>query len=230
MVAVDRLGHFYAQDSLGGLYKYSSTGEQLFYYQNRTLGNDFQLDVRDPFSILLYYPDYTTLIYLDRTLNELAQYNLASQGFLGVSHVATAQDNQVWLYDPQDFSLKKIDRYGRVLQKSQDLSLQIGSNLDIEKILVFNTQVLLRIPTGLLRFNLFGQFQKEIILPSGQLLQIKERSAWLRVGNMIEEYFFFPGNRQSIFKINPKAENVFLQNQYLYVSRQGQIWVYRWEE
>ena len=229
-MAIDQLGHYYTQDSLGGLYKYSPQGKQLFYYQNRTLGNGFQIDVRDPFSILLYYQEYTALIYLDRTLNELAQYNLASQGFLGVSQVATAQDNQVWIYDPQDFSLKKIDPYGRVLKKSQDLSLQIGSGLQIEDILVSNAQVYLRTPTGLLRFNLFGQFQKEIILPSGQVLQVKERSVLLKTEQSIQEYVFFPGNQQTLFNTDRLMAQLFLRNQRVYASSLGKVWIYSLKE
>lgn len=163
LLAIDQLQQVYTKDSLQTLRKYDSNGQLLFEYQNQNLGDLSTCDANDPFGILLFYPDFNTLILLDRTLNPLSEIQLDVLSIYGAKVVATSIDKQIWLYDQQDFTLKKISRQGRILQESADLSRWIDNNFQAKRLVVQANAIFLHSKHNqLLKFSPFGQFEKEI--------------------------------------------------------------------
>ncbi len=57
---------------------------------------------------------------LSRQLTFLSSLNLRNLGLFGVSTIATSYDGNIWLFDEQDFKLKKVDDAGTLLQESVD--------------------------------------------------------------------------------------------------------------
>lgn len=103
------------------LKKLNAKGDSLSVYNNvKKYGPLSQIDVSNPLKILLYYKNFSTAVLLSRQLTFLSSLNLRNLGLFGVSTIATSYDNNIWLFDEQDFKLKKVNESGTILQESVD--------------------------------------------------------------------------------------------------------------
>jgi len=106
-IALDQLGQLYVVHPNNNIIQYKADGSEGFRYNNNTLGKLGAIDPTNPFSILLFYPDFQTIILLDRTLNEKTQIDLSASGLLNIELVGLSNDNFIWIYDAADVQLKK---------------------------------------------------------------------------------------------------------------------------
>jgi len=229
-ITSDKLQQFYTIDSTNLLIKYDLNGNELFRYSNNTLGELVTVDARDPFNLLLFYPDYQLAIILDRTLNPKAEYNFLEAGFYEVSAVATADDNNIWLYDATSFQLKKLGPQGRLIVESSDLSLLLGDAPAVSQIISRQNGVFLMIPDkGVLVFNAFGQYQKTIVLKALEQFQCLGENLVCRAGT--EMFVIFPEsgiiNKLSL----PEGflfgnEDVQIQKDRLFIRKKDKIEIY----
>ena len=141
-------------------------GTPLYTFNENTLGPITHIDARNPFRILVYYDDYATVVFLDRTLSELQRYDLSGLGLPQIQALGMASDNYLWIFDNDQYTLKKIDQSDEVLVESLELNLLFEEALDPIRVLEANNAVYLHDPQqGLLVFDLFGGYVKTIPLP-----------------------------------------------------------------
>lgn len=122
LVKVDMLDDIYLITTGGQLKKLNRNGDLIAVFNEvRKYGNPSYLDVSNPLKLLLYYQNYSTVVILDRLLTQRNAINFRRQNIFSVKAIATSYDNQIWIFDEQDFKLKKIDDEGHVLLESADL-------------------------------------------------------------------------------------------------------------
>ena len=168
----DKLKQIYFVSPRQVLYKCNEQGKVLFEFSNRYLGTLSKIDVSDPFDILLYYPDYQTLLFLDRTLNVTADIRLKAEQFPLPALVALSRDRQVWIYDAGLNTINRMDRQGNIKSSSQDLSLLLGRRFSPNQLVCNERGVYLVDPEqGVLSFDLFAQFQAFLPLVGIEQLQ-----------------------------------------------------------
>jgi len=73
--ATDKLNQLYLITEQNEIIKYDSKGKEVFRYNNNFLENLSHVDATDPFNLLLYYPDYLSVITLDRTMNKTGEFD-----------------------------------------------------------------------------------------------------------------------------------------------------------
>ncbi|MEM1319106.1 MAG: hypothetical protein AAGG75_02555 [Bacteroidota bacterium] len=162
-LTTDKLQQAYIVDDNNDVIKLSPQGQELFRYSNKTLGPLGYVDATDPFNVLLYYPEQLTVLTLDRTMNLTGEYRLWDLGLVGSGAVGLSNDNQIWLYDTNDFKLKKVDRKGNTLLESDDLSMTLNQFINPTFILERNNWVYLNEPElGVLVFDNFGNYARTI--------------------------------------------------------------------
>lgn len=172
VLSTDKLKQIYYVSPRQVLYKCNEQGQVLFEFSNRYLGTLSKVDASDPFDILLYYPDYQTILFLDRTLNMTADIRLKAEQFPLPALVALGRDRQVWIYDAALNTLNRIDRQGNIKSSSQDLSLLLGRRFTPNQLMCNERGVYLIDPEqGVLVFDLFAQFQS--FLPLGGIEQVQ---------------------------------------------------------
>jgi hypothetical protein len=165
LLSIDPLQQVYTRDSLQTLRKYSPRGALLFTYYNRSLGPLQSCDASDPFAPVLFYPDFNYLVLLDRSLNPLDEVALEAMDIWGAQAVANSRDQQIWVYDQQDFTLKKISRQGLLSEKSRNLSRWVSNDWEAERIVVQRDALFLVSPRqDLLHFSPFGQYLRTLQL------------------------------------------------------------------
>lgn len=172
VLSTDKLKQIYYVSPRQVLYKCNEEGKVFFEFSNRYLGTLSKVDVSDPFDILLYYPDYQTILFLDRTLNMTADIRLKAEQFPLPALVAVGRDRQVWIYDAALNTLNRMDRQGNIKSSSQDLSLLLGRRFVPNQLVCNERGVYLIDPEqGVLSFDLFTQFQS--FLPLAGIEQVQ---------------------------------------------------------
>lgn len=160
----DNLGNIYLVTTQNAVEKYAADGRLLTRYTNNRLGAAAWLDVTNPLKVLVWYADFRTAVFLDRSLTVLGEINLISAGYPEVRTVASAADGDIWLYDEVAFQLKKITPEGALRFESQALNQLQAERITVAAIRDDGTQVLAADSTvGVFCFDVFGQFQR--VLP-----------------------------------------------------------------
>ncbi len=226
----DNLGNIYTFTLDNQVVKYSPEGVEQFRYPNRTLGDASLLDATNPFHLLLFFPEYQTVLTLDRTLSVTGQFNLFQLGFQGAKAVGTSSDGMLWVYDETSFLLKKIDAGGTVIAKSGDLSLAIGQALHPVFLVEREQTVFLNDPeVGVLVFDAFGQYRKTIpLLGLNQFQVLDDQLVYFREGQLWS--FHLAALLERSFSLTTdltQASKVQVANGVFYVLENGNLAGYR---
>ena len=127
MFAADHLGNLYLVDRKDQVKKISANGDSLAVYNDvRRLGPLHSLDVSNPLQPMLYYSDGVRLVVLDRFLNPVTRIDLQASAILQLRAWTRSYDNQIWLFDPLAYALKKVDLAGKVQWATPDFRLFLG--------------------------------------------------------------------------------------------------------
>ena len=115
---LDELGYLYVISSRNELMRYDPNLVMQFAYSNERLGRLTSVDANNPLKLLLFYENYQTIILLDNLLGEIGRYELFDLGYNDINAVGISNDNNIWIYDPIVYKLKKIDKSGGLLTES----------------------------------------------------------------------------------------------------------------
>lgn len=228
----DKLQQSYLVSPSNEVIKYDAQGKEVFRYNNNYLGQLKLIDATNPFNLLLYYPDYQTVITLDRTLSETGEINLFDLNIINVQAIGSSNDNNVWIYDDAAFKLKKIDQNGKVLLESDDLSLLLNQAPRPIQVKARENWVYLNDPElGILVFDNFGQYHK--------LLPFKDVAYFQIIGSQLiyaQREAFYNFNLQSLLTTNillpTQAQNsqlISFQKDHLYILKDSVIKVYQFK-
>jgi hypothetical protein len=172
---VDKMKNLYLIEDDHSILKYSPDGELLHQFNENSLGEISFIDISNPFRILIYYNDYATVVFLDRTLSETRRHDLSDLDIPQVPAMGTASDNNIWLFDNNTYTLKKIDTQNQVIVESPDLNLLLTEDVIPNSLAEFNVRVYLNSPNiGILVFDIFGNYIKTIDLPELDYFQLYE--------------------------------------------------------
>ena len=225
-VTTDKLGQVYIVNTDDELIKYNAQGQQQFLFFDRTLGEITFIDATNPFQVLVFFEDFQTIVWLDRTLNPISKMNLSQFGFFQVNTICMTSDNQVWLYDNTTFQIKKINTQGEVTLETQELNNlteQLHPNFILEK----NSRIYLNNPkTGILVFDNFGQYIETIPIKDLTTFQIMDNYLWYSKSTKLYKYHFQTLQTQAVtlpFQI-ATSETVFKQkNTWFWVKQKAVV-------
>ncbi len=171
----DKLGNIYLLTEGGVAIKCGPEGREQFRYFNKTLGEAAYLDATNPFHLLLFFPEYATVLTLDRTMNLTGQFNLMQFGLFQINAVGMASDGRLWLFDEVNFRLKKLESNGETITEGADMSLVLGKTIQPNFLVERDQTVYLNDPAlGILVFDIFGQYQKTLPIPGLASFQVFE--------------------------------------------------------
>ncbi|MEM1219877.1 MAG: hypothetical protein AAGH79_13245 [Bacteroidota bacterium] len=230
ILEMDRLGQLYLVNDKQEVLKYSRNGQLLARYSNFQLGAVGTLDASNPFAILVYYPNFQKAIILNRNLTEVSLFDLQEFGFWEVPTVALASDNNIWLVDPLDNILIKVDAQGNRIVQSANILQQTGLSPGILRIREAEQSVWLSTDQHFLwQYDVFGQWvQKLPFTCSSPAVQIlRDRFFFLEEG---EPYVFRSGALEANPLTGVQQEGVFstflVRETEAIILAEGEVWVY----
>ncbi len=116
---VDNLDNVYLISNGTQLKKIKANGDSVAVFNDvKRYGNPSFIDVNNPLKVLLYYKNYSTIVTLDRFLAIRNTINLRTQQMFLVNSISLSYDNNIWLFDEEDYKLKKIDEQGKLMQET----------------------------------------------------------------------------------------------------------------
>ena len=190
LIAIDNFSNFYTADD-NRVFKFSPDGTYLYPYEEFKYGKIGLLDVSNPMKVLVFCPDFMTVIVLDKFLSPLTTYNFFDLGYQNISAVASSNDGLLWFYDNTDFKLKKIDETSTVIKQSQPLNSVLNAvpnpNFMIEK----DNVVYLNDPEiGILVFDIFGNYNKTVPIKGLKKFQVFQ-----------DQIIYFENNKLNAFNL-----------------------------
>ena len=160
---VGNLGELFTIDINNQLKKYDEKGDSAGVYNQVTRhGRLSYVEAQNPWKVILYYQNFSTIVLLDKYLKEIGSINLRNKNIFRVKAVTTTYDNNIWLYDEQDNKLKKIDDSGNLLSETTDLRQLLDVVPTPQKIFDQDGFVYLYDPAnGLYQFDYYGSFKQK---------------------------------------------------------------------
>jgi hypothetical protein len=187
-ISVDNFGNFYTVSN-NKVLKFGSDGKYLYPYEEFRYGKIGMLDVTNPMKLLVYYPDFSTVVALDRFLSPLTTYNFFNLGYQNITAIGSSIDGRLWFYDNVDFKLKKIDESGTIFRESQPLNVILEKAPNPDFIIERDNQVYVNDPElGILVFDFFGSYNKTIPLKGLHRFQIVQQQVVYQDNYQLKSY------------------------------------------
>lgn len=160
-VDADVLGYFYVSEG-SELKKFQSDGKVIAEYQNKLLGDIYQIDCYKGLKVLVFHGTANNVVILNNQLAPIGQsIDLSDGGFFDVAAVCLGTDDHLWIADEQSGQLKLVDQTLNVIQTGVVFRQYTAA----EKIVQFANRgsLLLMVTSGneLLVFDQFGSFVRK---------------------------------------------------------------------
>lgn len=187
---VDNLDNIYLLTTGNQLKKLNSNGDSSGVFNDvKRYGNPSQIDVTNPLKILLYYKNYSTVVVLDRFLNMRNTINLRKKNIFTVNAISTSYDNNIWLFDEQNFKLKKIDDEGTVIQETVDWRNLFDSVPSPNKIIDRDNFIYVYDTTkGFFIFDYYNSFKNKLLFFGWNNIEVNAKMIYGFKNNMLYTY------------------------------------------
>ena len=186
-ITSDYMGNIYLVDRTE-LKKYSAEGVLISSFSDRIAGSISSVDASNPLRVQVFYQDFGQIIYLDDVLSVIgSKISLVDQGLDQATLSCLSWDDGIWLYDPQDFELKRLGSDLRLSHQSGNINQLLGIEVDPIYIVEKNNYVYLNDPaTGILVFDQFGTYYKTLPVRNIEHFQVgSEQVSYLEDGRLM---------------------------------------------
>jgi len=120
LLAQDNLGNLYLSEK-GTLFKYNAQGKMQYRNNIKLFGSLNTLDVQNPLEVFLFFKETGVLVAFDNTLSKVWEFDLNRNNFSQTLAACNSMQDGFWIFDGNDFLLKRIDQNGNVLFQSENL-------------------------------------------------------------------------------------------------------------
>jgi len=228
---VDALGNMYLITPTDQLKKIKPDGTLTAVYNDvKRYGKISTIDVRNPLKILVYYKNYSAIVVLDKLLTFRNQIELKPLQFFEVNAIANTYDNNIWIYDEQNFRIKKIDDKGVLLLEYPDLRNEFNIAPAAEKIIDENNQLyLIDQEQGVFIFDYYGAYNRLIPLKDIRHIDV-EKNCLIGFSDTIMEVTQLKNvdsKKYILPNLSEKIKSLKFVNNKLYILTQTSLNIYR---
>jgi hypothetical protein len=228
---VDNLGNLFVLTPENQLKKYSASGDSLGVFNDvRRYGKIAYIDVTNPLKILLFYQEFSTIVMLDRFLNNINSVDLRQIGFYQVTCIGLAYDNNIWVYDALAGKLNKIGSDGTLVNQTSDIRQFTDSVPDPVLLTDQGGLVYLFDPQkGAFVFDHYGGFQKLIPLKNWRHFSVINNTMLGWNGHEFLKYEdkMFAEEKKQIPAYYLPALKILVMPDFLYVLKADGIHVFK---
>lgn len=225
----DSTGFFYIADNQHVIRKIDSTGKEWFRYSDITNGSIQSIDASNPFKTLIFYRQQQVIQILDNNFGLVNTIQLRRNNMLNVMAVARASDNNIWLYDALDMSIKKINDFGKPVSVGADVFQLTGHIPQVSFMKEENHKLFVCDTTlGVLVFDEYLNYERTIPMPSVNRLQVVNQSLLHVKGNTLIQYDLLSRiEKRDSMLLNQPVQSAFLVKRFLIAQEENQVSLYR---
>lgn len=184
---IDPLGNIFVVNKNNQVKKYNVQFDSIAQFNDiKRYGNISLIDASNPLKILLYFNHYNTILITDRFLNVRNTIDCRKQNILKATVIATSFDNNVWIFDELDATLKKINDEGKIIFKTADCRLLFEDFCNPQKIIDANGSIYLYCDkNGWIVLDYYGTLQHQYKLINWEDVQVINKILIGRVANKL---------------------------------------------
>jgi hypothetical protein len=228
---VDAIGNIYLITPTDQLKKIKPDGTLTAVYNDvKRYGKISTIDVRNPMKVLVYYKNYSAIVVLDKLLTFRNQIELKPLQFFEVNAIANTYDNNIWIYDEQNFRIKKIDDKGVLLLEYPDLRNEFNIAPAAEKIIDEDNQLyLIDQEQGVFIFDYYGAYNRLIPLKDLRHIDV-EKNCLIGFSDTIMEVTQLKNvdsKKYILPNLSEKIKSLKFVNNKLYILTQTSLNIYR---
>ncbi|MFM2206227.1 MAG: hypothetical protein RL213_202 [Bacteroidota bacterium] len=161
-MTIDAIGNIYVVSD-NQLLKFDADGRPLQNFSDYRQGELRSVDAGNAMKVVLFYPDMARLVVLGTQFAPQSTIELRNIGIVQPTVVCNSVNNGYWVYDLQDFQLKKIDLNLQPVFFSGNLMQLTGRRVLPNFMLEYDHRVYMNDPSsGILVFDQFGSYLKTI--------------------------------------------------------------------
>ncbi len=185
IASVEAAGRIHRTDPIGNVYiangnnlkKFDGEQRPAADYTNSNLGDIFSVDVSDPLRILLYFKDHNQIVWVDNYLREIrSPVFLDAIGIDQAKLVCSSSQGGFWVLNGLNNRIRYYDARLQFVYESISLNALTGPDINPSQMIEKNRQLYLNIPgTGILVFDLFGNYLKTLVVDAPSEFQVTER-------------------------------------------------------
>ena len=189
MLVTDHIGRMYLTQG-HELFLYSEEGKLMYQFSDLSRGEIEHLDVRNPLKLLLFYPGYGQIAFLDNTLSATRDIVELSQLQLELAQLAcTSFDNGFWVYDPVSFRLVRFDQGLNATNEVDNINMLVGVEVNPVQMIEHESWLYMYDPShGILVFDSFGTYIKLIAIPGAKNISVRSNGIFLEFENKLIKY------------------------------------------
>jgi len=188
-IYIDPLSNKYLVSEEMQIQKYKPDGTFWNRYENNRLGSIGWVDVSNPFMVLVFYPQYQSLVILDNNMSESGRLNFSSIGFGNVRTAAISDDNNIWILDEGNRKLTKIKTSGEIVVDGIPyFGFDIDGSKPIHLLQKSNFVYISQAGKKVQVFDIFGKWVKSIDLEGLTFVIYIDKSIFYKDDNKIVEY------------------------------------------
>jgi hypothetical protein len=169
---VDETGAVYVVFEDNSIVKYSNTGDSLLHFRSVQNGTLTKIDATNPLKLLLFYPDFSKIVVLDRMLAVKNEIDLKKIGIYNASIAGMSMDGNIWIFDQNNAQLSKINEQLQIVNQSEDLRQLIQTYIEPNFLTESQRKVYIADGNKMMVFDQFGVYLNTIDLSFGQLEQV----------------------------------------------------------
>ena len=187
---VDILDNIYLITNANQLKKLNATGDPIAFFSDvKKYGNPNSIDVSNPLKIIVYYKNFATIVVLDRLLVLRNSINLRNKNIFTATTICSSYDNNIWIFDEQDFKIKKLDEQGGIITESADMRMLTNDTPSPIQIIDASNQLYLYDKKkGFYLFDYYGAFKSSLPFLNWQNVTIDRHTIYGFSANTLFSY------------------------------------------
>ncbi len=227
-MTTDHLGQVYVTQG-GELKLFTREGRMLYQYSDLSYGRIGGIDTRNPMKLMVFYPDFSRVTFLDNTLSKNREQSLRLDriNLSLVQLVCASFDNGFWAYDPVYFRLLRFDQHMNVTNSIENVNQLVGVDIDPSQMVEEGDWLYLNDPKrGVFRFDIFGTYSK--LIPITGIIHLQARDELLLFVKETGLYRFDPLNFEEEAVLLPveRFMNARLEKEHLYIHEANGVSIY----
>ncbi|MBI35527.1 MAG: hypothetical protein CMP67_09225 [Flavobacteriales bacterium] len=226
-VEVDEHGDVYLVNSKKQLIRYNAQLDTLYIFNEKSAEVDL-VAPQNSLKILTFNKSLNTIQFLDKTLSPSAdELNLDEVDIPLVEAVGISKDNNFWVFDQYNQSLKKFDAKMNLISTSGNLINITGLNWSPTQLKEIDNKVFVCDSSkGIMEFDFFGSYSRTINLKVSTNFYYNHSSIWfVRNDSLIVHDILL--QEQSKFSLPVKNVHDFaLYKSQFYLLTQEKLYIY----
>ncbi|OJJ18782.1 hypothetical protein BKI52_24735 [marine bacterium AO1-C] len=219
--AIDQKKHIYIADNDGNIIQYDSLGKRLLVFSPDKIGTVTALATSQTMRLFVFYRDFQEYVMLNRFLDQTSRQKFDLEGIGFVRLATLASDNNLWMFDENDLSIKKYNpQLNKVITKVA-LDLMLGGQQH-EVIYLKEYQNLLYLVdknSGIWVFDNLGNFKKKLVYKNIQWFTVVGKFMYIIQAQKIKKLGLYDVSKQEdVIKIDGKAAKVDSLPAFLFVT------------